>query len=63
MGGLILKREHDYYFQVQTQLTVTGLEFGYFCVSSLNGNPLVIKVNKDDQLWWDTEQLSISKVS
>ncbi|XP_012945416.2 uncharacterized protein LOC106013658 [Aplysia californica] len=55
-GDLELKRDHAYYYQVQTQLAVTGFTAGFFCVSSLDGKPFIIQVLRDDKLWEDIQQ-------
>ncbi|XP_022792263.1 uncharacterized protein LOC111331423 [Stylophora pistillata] len=52
-GKLQLKRSHKYFFQVQGQMALTGLQTTYFVVWTLKGQPLVEKIDFDINLWKD----------
>lgn len=51
-GSVRLKRNHNYYYQIQGQLNVTGRQFCYFVVY-INDNVelFVEKIEKDNDLW------------
>ncbi|XP_050510167.1 uncharacterized protein LOC126886977 [Diabrotica virgifera virgifera] len=52
-GELHLKRNHNYYFQIQGQLAITDRQFGYFLIWSPHGI-LVEKITRDDLFWKET---------
>lgn len=59
-GQMSLKRNHDYYYQVQGQLHVTGRTFCYFVVWTTKG--LVYeKIERDDQFWEREMELKLEK--
>ncbi|GFR82129.1 hypothetical protein ElyMa_000619500 [Elysia marginata] len=55
-GNLNIKKDHEYYFQVQAQLAVTMFDVGYFCVYTAAGKPLILTISKDEKFWNDAEQ-------
>eukprot|EP00794_Sanderia_malayensis_P001118 gene1118-469_t len=52
-GKLQLKCNHKYFFQVQGQMALTGLETTYFVVWTMKGQPLVEKIAFDLNFWQD----------
>eukprot|EP00794_Sanderia_malayensis_P016402 gene16402-18039_t len=52
-GKLQLKRNHKYFFQVQGQMALTGLETTYFVIWTMKGQPLVEKIAFDLNFWQD----------
>lgn len=49
-GELKLKRNHNYYYQVQGQMVITRRTFCYFVIWSQKGM-LVEKISRDDHFW------------
>ena len=49
-SGILLKRSHDYYFQVMGQLAVTGANYCHFLVWTLKDRHLE-KISFDAELW------------
>ena len=47
---LELKTTHDYYYQIQFQLAITGLKWCDFALWSPVGKPNVERIRRDDQL-------------
>lgn len=60
-GSIRLKRNHNYYYQIQGQLNVTGRQFCYFVVYVNDNVELFIeKIEKDEDLW---ESFMLPKLS
>ena len=36
-NGLVLKKSHKYYGQIQLQMWVTGMKYGIFCIQTTSG--------------------------
>lgn len=53
-GELQLKRNHNYYFQIQGQLNITKRLWCDFVVYSKKGELFVERINKDDMFWKTT---------
>ena len=49
-GTLELKTEHAYYFQIQFQLAITGLQWCDFVMWSPIGKPNIERIRRDDML-------------
>ncbi|KAF2890773.1 hypothetical protein ILUMI_15400, partial [Ignelater luminosus] len=52
-----LRRNHDYFFQIQCQLAVTGAEICYFIVYTGDKNDIFIEEIKADKDIWNTIML------
>ena len=57
-GALKLKNRHDYYYQIQCQLAVTGLQWCDLYVFLKNGHAHIETISFD-KLFWDNVQCKV----
>ena len=57
---IVLKKSHDYYYQVQHQLLVTGLKFCDFVLHTPLGKPSIERIYPDEKLQEDIKNYTLA---